>query len=68
MKVTLRDGPFDGAEVEVHWGTPLALEGDPVPEGMIARYRRTNEKGVYQFREYDRLVARLNLQTGEMSS
>jgi hypothetical protein len=67
VKVTLRDGPCDGVEVEVSWGNPLAVEGDPVPEGMIARYRPTRERGVYRFREYDRIVGRLNLRTGEVT-
>lgn len=57
--VTLKGGPFDGAEVKVIGTEPLILTGGDVPEGMVARYRPTREKGVYSFREYDRIVATL---------
>jgi hypothetical protein len=58
--VLLRGGPFDGASATVEWGSTLICEGDPVPDGMVARYRPTRERGVYlyRFREYDRIVFR----------
>jgi hypothetical protein len=59
--VTLKGGPFDGAEVDVTWGTPLLCQGEPVPEGMVARYCKSRERGVYAFREYDRVVMTLPL-------
>ena len=55
--ITLRGGPFDGAVVPAPSGrAPLICQGEPVPEGMVARYRRRREKGVYTFREYDRII------------
>ena len=59
MIVTLEGGPFNGAEVEVNWGETLACQGQPLPEGTIARYRpsRRRSDGVYRFREYDRVIA-----------
>ena len=59
--VLLRGGPLDGQWAEVEWGTTLICEGDGVPEGMIARYRPTRDRrsGIYRFREWDRVVARI---------
>lgn len=59
MMVLLEGGPFDGAKIDVAWGTPLIVEGAPLPDGMVARYRKTLRRGVYRFRDYDRVVARL---------
>jgi hypothetical protein len=60
MKVTLKDGPFDGQEIESSDGrTPLIIEGGDVPEGMVARYRPTREPGVFAFKGYDKIVAKL---------
>lgn len=62
MKVTLKGGPFDGTEMESADGrTPLVIEGDEVPDGMVARYRPTREPGVYRFKGYDKIVAKLPL-------
>lgn len=62
--VLLKGGPFDDTWVTVQWGTTLICEGDDVPEGMVARYRPTRERGVYRFRDYDRIVARLQHPAG----
>lgn len=59
-KVSLRGGPFHGQTLEVEtFREPLILSGGDVPEGKVARYRPTREKGVYRFREYDRIVGTL---------
>jgi hypothetical protein len=55
-------GPFDGQTVPVsHPRDVLVIEGDPVPEGMVARYRPTRGLSAHRFREYDRIVGRLPL-------
>lgn len=61
--VVLRGGPFDGAEIDRDWaaGVPLLCQGEPLPEGMVARYRKSREKGVYTFRGYDRVIGMLPL-------
>lgn len=61
-EIRLVGGPFDGQVVEMENPRgPLVIEGDGVPEGMVARYRPTRERGVLRFREYDVVVARLPL-------
>lgn len=57
--VLLKGGPFDDTWASVEWGTTLICEGKPVPDGMVARYRPTRERGVYRFREFDRVVLRI---------
>lgn len=54
--VTLRGGDFDGREVWVAGRGPLLLQGGPLPDGIVARYRPSRERGVYRFRELDRIV------------
>lgn len=62
LTVLLKGGPFNGTTVKVNdLRTPLLCSGDPVPEGMVARYRPTRERGVFRFREYDRVVGTLPL-------
>lgn len=56
QEVVLRGGPLDGERVEVSLGSSLLIEGGDVPAGMVARYRPTRERGVYRFREYDRIA------------
>lgn len=60
--VLLEGGPFDGTHAWVAWGTPLLCEGtrgEPIPDGMVARYRPSRRRGVYRFRELERIVARV---------
>jgi hypothetical protein len=60
LAVVLKDGPFDGVEIaSVEWGVTLSLDGPPVPDGMVARYRPTRERGVYRFRGYARVLLRV---------
>lgn len=60
--VLLRGGPLDGEVVDVPDArTPLLVEGDGVPEGMVARYRPSRERGVLTFREYDRVAGRVTM-------
>lgn len=59
--VTLDGGPFDGLEVQIVGGGPLAIQGDPVPEGNVARYTATRDKAVYRFRGVSKVVATLPL-------
>jgi hypothetical protein len=60
VKVTLKGGPFDGAEVTIGSTGPLLIEGTDVPEGMVARYKSTRGDGsVYRFSEYDRIAVRI---------
>ena len=63
-KVTLRGGPCDGMSVTATvckpWiQSPSLLMEDTATPGMVARYRPSREKGVYTFREYDRVIARV---------
>lgn len=59
--VLLQGGPMHDRWAEVYWGQSLLVEGDPVPEGIVARYRptRSRRSGIYRFREYDRIVLRI---------
>lgn len=57
--VTLHGGDFDGREVWVTGRGPLLIEGDPLPDGIVARYRPSRERGVYRFRELDRIALRV---------
>lgn len=59
--VTLRGGPYDGQQVPEPSGrwTPLLLEGDEIPEGMVARYKATRDSRVWRFDGYDKIVAKL---------
>lgn len=59
-RVRLEGGPYAGAVIVVPDARePLLVEGDAVPEGMVARYRPTREPDVLRFRDYDRVVARI---------
>jgi hypothetical protein len=57
---TLTGGPFDGRTIPIKdYRDSLILEGDPVPEGMVARYRPTRKRGTHRFRGYELIVARI---------
>jgi hypothetical protein len=64
-RIRLVGGPFDGQTVPPYAcpSSSLLLEGEPVPEGQVARYRRTRDRDVYRFSEFDRVV--LRVPTGE---
>lgn len=65
ITVTLIGGDFDGKEVEnVHWGQTLVIKGDPLPEGILARYRPTRKKPTYRFKELDRVIGTISLPDG----
>lgn len=57
--VTLEGGPFTGSSAEVLWPHTLTLEGPGVPEGRVARYRPSLRSGVYTFRGFATVLARL---------
>jgi hypothetical protein len=64
-EVTLKGGPFHDAKVDVSDArSPLICTGDPVPDGMVARYRPTRVRGVLRFSEYDRIVGSVPLPGG----
>lgn len=65
--VLLKGGPLHDTWATVNWGESLLVEGHPVPDGMVARYRPTRNRrdGIYRFREYDRIALRAT--TGEAS-
>jgi hypothetical protein len=58
--VRLEGGPFDGETVQVKSArSPLLVEIPNNPD-FVARYRPTRQPGVLRFRDYDRVVARLD--------
>lgn len=54
--VLLRGGPFDGQSVEAIRGISLVFD---LGDDRVARYRPSREKGVYTFRGFDTIVARI---------
>lgn len=65
-RVLLEGGPCDGMRITAtvckpwNQSVPLLMEDAEQPD-IVARYRPSRRKGVYTFREYDRVVARLPL-------
>lgn len=57
--VRLEGGPAAGIEVDVSRGAVLNVEGEGVPDGLVARYTPTRDRGVYRFRGYSKVIARL---------
>ena len=59
--VKLDGGPFEGAKVDTDRGQTLSLRGRGVPEGHVARYTLTRDRGVYRFRGLSKVLATLPL-------
>lgn len=64
--VQLIGGPYDGQSVHKPSSRSLLIDGDGVPEGMVARYRQTRDPLVYRFSHLDRIVTRIQM-PGEAS-
>lgn len=54
--VMLAGGPFDGHEVPRPSGRSVLVEID---DGRVARYRQSRNRYVFTFREFDRVIARV---------
>lgn len=61
-QIRLVGGPFDGSTFDIAGRErPGSLLFDLAEPGAVARYRPTRDPGVYRFREFDTIVARLPL-------
>lgn len=58
-RVRLIGGPFDGQTVPRPADRSLLIDGGPVPEGSVARYRMTRDRDVFRFKGFDRIVMRV---------
>lgn len=59
-QVVLSGGPFDAALVDVE-SKVVNCEGEGVPEGSVARYSATRDPGVYRFRGFSKVIARIKV-------
>jgi len=57
--ILLVGGPFDGRRVIALGKSTLAIEGDPLPDGQVARYRPSRTPDRYTYRGLATVLARV---------